>query len=837
VTSFITIDLNKSVLPVNRYLYGLTLDDANHAIEGGLYAEQIRNRSFEEGVTPAGCLYDATGNFLITPAGWKVPFVTPDEIPGWHLLNDRTFWYLNTTQPVDAQNSRSLGVRVDYSGKGGGVVAEGFRGIGLHKGKRYELSFYLRGGNYARLSVGLRDSAALNFASDICQVRPLYEWTRISHTFTATENSPNATLVFSADSGLWFYLDRVSLFPEKTWKDRPGGLRADLVEALAALHPGFIRFPGGAGVEGYSIESAPKWEESIGPAEARKPYWSIWGYGSTNGVGFHEYLQLCEDLEAQPLYVTNAGILNQRYRLRYEEINSMEAWAKRLKHAIAYANDPTDSIFGRMRASHGHAQPFNLQTVELGNENGGIIYSHRYQYLRQAIKDAFPDMSVISNDTVAMKMFRGDWTDIHYLANAECLISSHDRFDIESISIRTPMTFIGEFGASWSPEGGSLRAAIGEAAFLVGAERNPMNVKGVAYSPLLGHAGFPLQGVPAITFDASGLVKSPSWHVLELFANHRGDEVLATSVKTFHKPLVTQGRVSMICYDDGYEVGEAALDGHPLPVKWTKDERTAIRFPAAAPAQPVPNRLLAPDPEATALPETPTEKIERRHLIFGRSTSGLQPLSEDEQRYFMIAGDSTVYNYEFTARVRRRQAKGKIRVQVRDNGRVEEQRDCISLIIANGMAGLYHCSGKVERLLAPSVATNMGEGRWQMLKIVCENEKIDCYLEDVLLTGATVPSSPSLVTVATRELATNTILLKVVNTTHHEEWASLAIEGGNMEGDVEMIRLTGPANGRNTLSQPDAIKPEREKIHFSFRRPITCVFPANSVTILRLKEK
>ncbi|MDR2138996.1 MAG: glycoside hydrolase [Tannerella sp.] len=837
VTSSITIDLEKLTTPVNGSLYGLTLEEINHAVEGGLYAEQVRNRDFEEGAVPAGCLYDATAGHLITPSGWKVPFAVPEALSGWRRLDDQTFWYLHTTYAADGRTNRSLGVRTGCCGQAGGVVAEGFHGIGLHGGEAYELSFRLRGGSYALLRVRLMDSVARKPLSDVLQIRPSAEWTQVRHRFTATENTSRATLVFSADSGLWFYLDQVSLFPLKTWKERPNGWRADLVEALAALHPQFVRFPGGAFAEGYSMESAPRWEESVGPVEQRKPLWSIWGYGSSNGMGFHDCLQLSEDLGARPLYVANAGMLNQRYRLRYEEIKQMGVWAERLKQALAYANAPVDSFYGRMRADNGHAEPFNLNMVEVGSENRGIIYARRYHYLRQAVRERFPDVSFISTDSTAVKSFRRDWIDMHIQTGVDFLIGSHNLFDVGALSIRTPMMFIGEFGASHAPEAGTLRAAVGEAAFLIGAERNPMNVKGIAYSPLLGHAGFPSHGVPAITFDGFGLVKSPSWHVLEMFASHRGDELLVTKVKTFQKPLVTRGGVSVICYGEDYEVSEMTLNGVPLSLKFVKDERTAVRRTEFAEKRHMQQRASS-DPDAPAAPETPTERIERRHLMFGRSTSGLQSLSGDEQRTYVTAGDSTAYNYTFSARLRRMQARGKIRLQVRDNGRVEEQGDCISLIFADdGTAGLYHCAGRVERPLAPPVTPVLAEGRRYTVKIVCEDERIRCYLDDSLLTEATVLACPSLVTVATRESDTKAILLKVVNTTRHEEWTSLHLPGGTIGRQAEMIQLTGDPEGRNTLERPDAIIPERKTIRFPFRHPVTCVFPPNSVTILRLEPQ
>jgi hypothetical protein len=278
-----------------------------------------------------------------------------------------------------------------------------------------------------------------------------------------------------------------------------------------------------------------------------------------------------------------------------------------------------------------------------------------------------------------------------------------------------------------------------------------------------------------------------------------------------------------------------ALDSIPLPLKFMKDERTAVRWTKFAENLLLQN--IPSTPDAPEVPETPIERIERRHLMFGRSTSGLQSLSEDEERKYAIEGDSAAYNYTFSVRLRRMQPRGKIRLQVRDNGLVEEQGDCISLIFADSTARLCHCAGRVERPLAPPVTPVMEEGRRYTVKIVCEDERIQCYLNDALLTEATVPACPSLVTVATRELETNTILLKVVNTTYHEEWTSLHVLGGNIGSQAEMIQLTGAPEGRNTLACPNVITPERKLIRFSIKHPLTCVFPPNSVTVLRLEPK
>ena len=209
-----------------------------------------------------------------------------------------------------------------------------------------------------------------------------------------------------------FWLDVVSLFP-KTWKGRPNGQRADLMEAIAALHPRFIRFPGGAFAEGYTAGTYPVWKETVGNIAERKHFWGIWGYGTTNGMGYHEYLQMCEDLGAEPVYVINSGITNMSRRPRYESITEMDKLVQDALDAIAYANHPADSTLGEMRAKNGHPAPFHLKYVEIGSENYGYEYTKRYNLFREAIQKNWPEVTVISN-TLVGKRPRSDWRDTHF---------------------------------------------------------------------------------------------------------------------------------------------------------------------------------------------------------------------------------------------------------------------------------------------------------------------------------------------------------------------------------------------------------------------------------------
>jgi alpha-L-arabinofuranosidase len=817
MTSDIVIDLEKLALPVNKNLYGVTIEEVNHAIEGGIYGELIQNRSFEDGILPAGCQFDLSRHYILTPSGWKVPFARPNTVPGWRSLSDQTALTIDTERTINKENRQSLFVRVSSYGKSGygGAIAEGFSGIPIQKGEQYELFMYIRGRRLSSVAIGLRDSMAYRPLSDIYRIQTMWgDWTKVRHTFTATENARNAVLVFSTDSGAAFNMDMVSLFPKKTWKGRPNGLRPDLMEAIAALNPKFVRFPGGASAEGYASSTMPRWEESIGPIELRKPVWNIWGYGTSNGMGFHEYLQMCEDLEAQPVYVANAGMLNQRYRTQFDELENFDLWSQRLENALGYANYGRDSIYGQMRIANGHAAPFEIKHLEIGNEYQGNRYVRRYQTIRQAIKKLFPSISTISNDTAAINNLWEDWMDTHFTASVDFLMGNHDCFDVENFTIQTPMSFVGEFGASYSPVAGTLKAAVGEAAFLIGAERNPMNMKGIAYSPILGNAAYPFQGVPAIQFDGSSIVKTPSYYVLEMFGNNRGDELLKTNVTTYLKPLVTYGRVAIALNENQFEVKDLALNGETILSEFTEDERININLQTS-------QRTAQSRPETT----TPAR----------RSTSPATSQSE-KPRYF-IFGDSMSYNYTFTTKIKRIQSEGKIQIRVRDNGLPEKQSDFLSLTIDDSKAGIYHCAGRVERPLATPVPLSLEENRWYSVKIVCEDDRIQCYIDDNLLIDAPVLSMPSLVAVATHETETGVIILKVVNTTFHEEWTSLRLIGKNIDSDADIIRLTGQPEALNTFDHPEAIVPEITHIKFTSKEPIKYVFPGNSITIIRMKIK
>ena len=742
ITSIIRVDGEGTRQAVNPDLYGITLEEINHAIDGGLYAEMIQNRSFEDGIAPLNCPYNARQRTITTPNGYDMPFMRPDSLPGWKALSPSTWLYLDTKELLNEKNRRSLLVSVSASPESGrgGLVAEGYKGMSVRKGENYHLSFYIKGASILpkTLTIALEDSTRSRKLSDVCTVKTRNEWTHIRHTFTANESNQKATLVFSSDSSQMFWIDVVSLFPE-TWKGRANGQRQDLMEKIAKLRPRFVRFPGGAFVEGYTAGTYPVWNETIGSITERKSFWSVWGYGTTNGMGFHEYLQLCEDLDAEPVYVINSGITNMSRRPRYESITEMDKLVKNALDAIGYANYPTDSTLGAMRAKNGHPQPFHLKYIEIGSENYGHEYTKRFNLFRKAIKEKWPDIMVISNALVGRQP-HSEWKDVHFNGKNSFFLSNASRYETIRSRHEWENTFIGEFGNMQYPEARTMGAAISEACFLVGIEQHPNMMSRLAYSPMLGNADYLNGRWPMLLFNNHQVVPSPSYYMMRLFNEHRGNEVLPTDVDTYLRPTVTFGGISVYMFDNCYEMTDVSIDGKAVENGRVLSGNWNIQ-PGVL--HPVPNRWN-----------------------------------------YVLLGDTSASDYTFSTRIRRTKGSEPVQFRMRDKGFPKEQQDYICFSLGNGKAQLYHQCGNVTDSLATTVNFPFTNNTWYDIRVSCYRDTIRCFVNNNLIQEAVMRPYPSLASVATMD--NGYLYIKVINTTQHEEKTEIDIQSLAVENQMEV---------------------------------------------------
>ena len=322
------------------------------------------------------------------------------------------------------------------------------------------------------------------------------DWKKLECTLTASRTDPGARLVVATTAPGTVWLDMVSLFPKDTWQGRPNGLRADLMEMLAATKPAFVRFPGGCYVEGDELKNAHRWKDTVGDIAQRPGHWNLWGYRSTDGLGYHEYLQMCEDLHAEPLFVINCGMAHKDH----VPMDQMGPWVQDALDAIEYANGPLDTTWGAAGPTRPpRAVPFKY--LEIGNENGGPLYQERYRLFYDAIKARYPDINLVAD--VRTDQRPTEIVDEHYYSSPEFFIgqaSKYDKYDRSG-----PQVYVGEYAVTQGAGQGNLRAALGEAAFMTGMERNSDHVVMASYAPLFVNVGWRQWNPDAIPFDSAGL--------------------------------------------------------------------------------------------------------------------------------------------------------------------------------------------------------------------------------------------------------------------------------------------------------------------------------------------
>lgn len=342
-----TVDLSRPGQKVSPLLYGLFFEEINHAGDGGLYAELVSNRSFEDADT-------AEGWAPVTSGGGEVSLS------------------LDTERPLNSQNPHALKLVIRSPDHGrAGVANGGYWGLSVGRAKSYVLTFHARSseGFAGPLMVSLESAAGQVYAErSLSGVTT--DWKRFSATLTCTRSDPSARLVLAATRSGTLWLDTVSLVPKDTFRKRANGLRADTARMLADMRPSFVRFPGGCFVEGDQLKNAYRWKNTIGDLAERPGHWNLWGYRSSDGLGYHEYLQMCDDLGAEPLFVVNCGMAHGGN----VPMEQMDGWVQDALDAIEYANGPATTKWGALRAKHGHPSPFHLKYMEIGNENGGPAY-------------------------------------------------------------------------------------------------------------------------------------------------------------------------------------------------------------------------------------------------------------------------------------------------------------------------------------------------------------------------------------------------------------------------------------------------------------------------------
>ncbi|MDR0962680.1 MAG: carbohydrate binding domain-containing protein [Mediterranea sp.] len=534
-TNELVVQTKKLGAPIQSTMYGLFFEDINYAADGGLYAELVKNRSFE----------------------------FPQHLMGWNSFG-------NVTVKDDGPFERNPHyVRLAYPGhdhKYTGLDNEGFFGIGVEAGKTYRFSVWARlpqGGTSETLRIELVDTQSMGeqqaFATETLTVNST-EWKKYQLILKPEATNPKATLRIFLTSKGTIDLEHVSLFPTDTWKGHENGLRKDLAQALADIKPGIFRFPGGCIVEGTDLDTRYNWKNSVGPVENRPLNENRWQYTfphrffpdyyQSYGLGFFEFFQLSEEMGAEPLPVLSCGLACQFQNddpKAHVEVCDLGSYVQDALDLIEFANGDVTTTWGKVRADMGHPAPFNLKFIGIGNEQWGPEFPEHLAPFVTAIREAYPDIKIVGSSGPnsegeqfdylwpEMKRLKVDLVDEHFYRPESWFLAQGARYD--KYDRKGPKVFAGEYachgvGKKWN----HFHAALLEAAFMTGLERNADIVHMATYAPLFAHVEGWQWRPDMIWFDNLRSVRTSSYYVQQLYATHKGTNVLPL---TMNKKPVT----------------------------------------------------------------------------------------------------------------------------------------------------------------------------------------------------------------------------------------------------------------------------------------------------------
>lgn len=537
------MDVNTKKLgaAIQPTMYGIFFEDINFAADGGLYGELVKNRSFE----------------------------FPQHLMGWQAFGK---YEVKDDGPFERNPHYVLLMDAGHKERRTGLVNEGFFGIGVRKGESYRFSVWAKAPQgKATIRIQLFDENSMKekqqFVEQVLDIDSK-DWKKYTVQLTSPKDDKHAKLRIYLKGNAPVALEHVSLFPVNTYKNRENGMRRDLAQALEDLHPGIFRFPGGCIVEGGDLEERYQWKNSVGPVENRPLNHNRWEYTfdyryypdyyQSYGLGFFEFFQLSEDIGAEPLPILNVGMACQYQNWENEKahvaISDLQPYIDDCLDLIEFANGPADSKWGKVRADMGHPAPFNMKYIGVGNEQWGEFYYERLKHFVAAIRAKYPNIKIVgtsgpvpedvpdntyrfADGWKAMTAQKADLVDEHYYRDEQWFLSHGLRYD--TYSRKGPKVFAGEYachgkGKKWN----HYEAAILEAAFMTGFERNADVVHMTTPAPLFAHVDGWQWRPDQIWYDQTEMFKTVSYYVQQLYATNAGTHVLSLTMNK--KPVANQ---------------------------------------------------------------------------------------------------------------------------------------------------------------------------------------------------------------------------------------------------------------------------------------------------------
>jgi alpha-L-arabinofuranosidase len=790
----INIDAHERGVEVSPTLYGIFFEEINHAGDGGLYAELIRNRSFEESAEK--------------PDYWKAD--------GSSIALNKTK-LLNAIQKADLKWTLPKGTS---SSKPATLTNEGYWGINAVQGRTYKLTLFAKAdGKYkGNLTAQLRNAETGQvYASAPVKGTINGKYQKLTAELTAQANDPKAVFTLTADAPGTLYVDVVSLFPP-TFKNRENGCRPDLAQLLADLKPAFMRFPGGCYVEGQKTEENMfKWKRTIGAIEERPGHRNEnWSYEVTDGLGYHEFLQLAEDLGAEPLFVVNIGIWHGGC-LPYDKI---DAYVQDALDAIEYANGDATTKYGAMRIANGHPEPFNLRLLEIGNENYNFSmdnnrdqsdhYPERYITFYKAIKEKYPYIQCIGNveawgtDTPSWRNNHPvDLLDEHYYRSPMWFGKNFHKYD--NYDRKEPKIYVGEYAVTQGfGTKGNLDAALGEAVYMMGMENNSDVVTMNSYAPIFVNENSVQWQPDMIRFNSSKVMCTPSYYVQKMMPNNVGTQMLTVS-QSVVKGVEKQEPFQPVKV--GYATWETSASFKDLTVKDSKGNTVA----------------LAGNVEGKS-GEWKTE-------------SGVTTQASNRQSCVAVNGtaiNDSVYTLSCKARVNNG-AEGFILVFNYKDDKNYSWFNCGGW--GNTQTAMENTTDGAKNQFGSRSKMTLKADQWYDVRIEVAGNKAVCYVDDKKVCEGTIAKEErSIFSNASINDATGEVFVKVVNMTDQNNTAIINTKNLNIKSGTVLRLSADSASAENSMETPTNVVPVEGGISIN-NGTVTADLPAYSVNIVKLQTK
>lgn len=780
------VDHMKKGPAVSDRLYGIFFEEINHAGDGGLYAELVRNRGFE----------DNAGN--------------PDF---WWAVGSASF-ALTTDNALNTITPRSL--RVNMTGSNSGIRNEGYWGMNIVKGETYSLTFWMRSDGYkGSIRATLQNGGGTGLGATTITNDKLStdgRWRKVSVDIKATASDDNGWLALLGTQSGTVYYDMVSLFPP-TFKDRPNGCRRDLAEKLAAIHPKFLRFPGGCVVEGAGTVAVPnrfEWKKSLGPIEERPGHFNRnWGYPVTDGLGMLEYLQLAEDLGAEPLFVCNMGMGHD-----WEDSN-VEPYIQEALDAIEYCNGDASTTWGRRRIEDGHPEPFNLRLLEVGNENYWFgPYSPRYNQFVQRISQQYPYIEFIGNAGWVGEWtlpWRAEFIDQHFYESPSWFVNSYRKYDYYDRN--APKVYVGEYAVTKNPGGyGNMNAALGEAVYMLGLERNSDVCKMASYAPIFmneeqGGGWHP----DMIRFNSGMSYGTPSYWVQQMNGENVGTRAIRWTEENNGGASSTRLGLSSwgtsVKYDN-------------LKVTTSVGGRT-VRY---------------------------TNDFSSDDLSGWTGTGGNWKVVDGElcQTSTSMHGniltlDSLTLGNDYTIELDATKVSGDEGFLIACN--IQGSQDYLWWNLGgwgNSRHVVEQCIGNFKAQVGKTYDAQLSTGKQYHLKMVVSGDNLKCYIDGALIHDVAIvkPYDQKLYMSATNVEEEGLMYLKVVNPGSVSQKANFNMANGHWT-DGDLVYISTPyGSDENTTGNPNYITPKKRSLSAALAdhpQTFTYTVPAYSFCIFRVK--